>query len=76
MDLLKYVGVRSTNTPESFTIHKHLLKTFCDARVKKIESGTGIDWATAEALAIGTLLMQGWSLTIAFNLYFYFFFGN
>jgi len=59
LDLLKYVGVRTTNIPESFSIHQHLAKTFCDARVKKIESGTGIDWATAEALAIGSLLMQG-----------------
>lgn len=35
------------------------MKTFCEARTKKIESGENIDWATAEALAIGSLLLQG-----------------
>lgn len=30
-----------------------------DARLKKIEEGTNIDWSTAEAMAIGSLLMQG-----------------
>lgn len=59
VDLLKFIGVRSTCIPEDFNIHQHLVRTFCEARTKKIESGENIDWATAEALAIGSLLLQG-----------------
>ena len=32
---------------------------FLDNRRKTIETGEGIDWATAEALAFGTLLLEG-----------------
>lgn len=56
---LKYVGLKSVDIPENFNIHPHLKKTFCHARQTKLESGTSIDWATAEALAIGTLLSDG-----------------
>lgn len=40
-------------------IHPHLLKTHVSARLNKISTGTKIDWATAEALAMGSLLYQG-----------------
>jgi 2-oxoglutarate dehydrogenase complex dehydrogenase (E1) component-like enzyme len=40
-------------------IHPHLLKTHVNARLNKISTGTKIDWATAEALAMGSLLYQG-----------------
>lgn len=56
---LLFVGAKSVETPDSFNIHPHLKKTHVEARIKKLVSGTGIDWATAEALAIGSLLYQG-----------------
>lgn len=59
LDGLLFVGARSVETPDSFNIHPHLKKTHVEARIKKLVSGTGIDWATAEALAIGSLLYQG-----------------
>ena len=31
-------------------------------RKKKVESGTGIDWGTAESLAVGSLLYQGFNV--------------
>jgi 2-oxoglutarate dehydrogenase complex dehydrogenase (E1) component-like enzyme len=40
-------------------IHPHLLKTHVSGRLNKMSIGTNIDWATAEALAIGSLLYQG-----------------
>lgn len=55
-----FVGAKSVETPDSFSIHPHLKKTHVEARVKKLMSGAGIDWATAEALAIGSLLYQGY----------------
>ncbi|KAL3083084.1 hypothetical protein niasHS_010886 [Heterodera schachtii] len=58
MDLLRQIGVSSVAIPEGFNVHPHLKKTHIDARRRKIEQGQ-IDWSTAEALAIGTALLQG-----------------
>jgi 2-oxoglutarate dehydrogenase E1 component len=44
--------------PEGFNIHK-TVKRFMDNRLAAIESGEGLDWATGEALAFGTLVDQG-----------------
>ena len=44
--------------PEGFHVHR-TIQRFLDARAKAIESGRGIDWATAEALAFGSLLSNG-----------------
>lgn len=40
-------------------INEHLQKMHVDARLKKMEMGTNIDWSTAEALAFGSILLQG-----------------
>ena len=45
-----------TAVPEDFTIHPKLAKQF-EARTKMYESGE-VDWATAEALAIGSLVLE------------------
>ncbi|KAK0410283.1 hypothetical protein QR680_005042 [Steinernema hermaphroditum] len=58
-EFLRYIGAASVQTPETFNVHPHLAKTHCDARVAKMEKGEGIDWATAEALAFGSILLQG-----------------
>lgn len=47
------------------TIHPHLLKTFVKNRLAKLESGQKIDWATAEAMAIGSLMYQGHNVRIS-----------
>jgi len=44
--------------PPEFEIHSHLKKHHVENRLKKLEAGSGIDWGTAEALAIGSLLYQ------------------
>ncbi|KPI87352.1 putative 2-oxoglutarate dehydrogenase E1 component [Leptomonas seymouri] len=44
--------------PPDFQVHPKL-KTLLDRRVESIETGTGIDWGTAEALAFGSLLLEG-----------------
>ena len=58
MDILKQVGMAATAIPESFTPHR-VVKRVYDARRKMIETGEGLDWAMAEALAFGTLLNEG-----------------
>ncbi len=58
MALLKEVGLAISARPEGITIHRKL-ERFLDRRRHMIETGEGIDWATAEALAFGTLLVEG-----------------
>jgi 2-oxoglutarate dehydrogenase E1 component len=55
---LRTMGAQITKVPERFNLHKTIAR-FLDTRRKMIDSGEGIDWATAEALAFGTLLDEG-----------------
>jgi len=56
--LLRDIGTNITKVPQDFNVHK-TIQRFLDHRAKTIETGEGIDWATAEALAFGTLLKEG-----------------
>ncbi len=55
---LTEIGQRITTVPDSFHLHKTIGR-FLDNRRKMIETGEGIDWATGEALAFGSLLDEG-----------------
>lgn len=55
---LQEVGTQICKIPDSFKIHKQLEKIL-KARLKTVTNGKGIDWGTAEALAFGTLLLEG-----------------
>jgi 2-oxoglutarate dehydrogenase E1 component len=44
--------------PEGFRVHR-TIQRFLDNRRKAIETGEGIDWSTAEALAFCSLLLEG-----------------
>ncbi|KAJ8724298.1 hypothetical protein PYW08_015772 [Mythimna loreyi] len=57
--LLKVVGNASVSIPDGFNVHPHLAKTHVRNRLAKLTEGKDIDWATAEALAFGSLLMEG-----------------
>ncbi|XP_065339741.1 probable 2-oxoglutarate dehydrogenase E1 component DHKTD1 homolog, mitochondrial [Cloeon dipterum] len=63
-NLLKFVGHKSVSFPQDFEIHPHLLKTFVQGRLRKIQEENQIDWATAEALAVGSLLYEGYDVRI------------
>jgi 2-oxoglutarate dehydrogenase E1 component len=52
---LRALAKRLHAVPEGFTIHR-TLKRVIDARDKAIESGQGLDWATAEELAFASLI--------------------
>ncbi|CAM9192574.1 unnamed protein product [Ascophyllum nodosum] len=58
IEVLRSIGSKMTSPPSGFTLHPMLTKIY-DARKKAITEGEGIDWATAEALAFGTLLTEG-----------------
>jgi 2-oxoglutarate dehydrogenase E1 component len=55
---LKEIGRKITGIPEGFHLHR-TLNRFVDHRRKSIETGEGIDWATAEALSFCSLLIEG-----------------
>ena len=48
---------RSPRRRPGFNVHR-TIQRFLDNRRKAVETGQGIDWATAEALAFGTLLLD------------------
>src|SRR5580700_10753476 len=58
LKLLKEIGGRITTVPANFHVHRTIAR-FLEARRKAIEQGAGIDWATAEALAFCSLLLDG-----------------
>jgi len=58
MKTLKEIGRKLTEVPAGFEVHRTIGR-FLDNRRKAIETGEGIDWATAEALAFGSILMEG-----------------
>ena len=55
---LKHIGDVIGSVPEEFSVHKNLSRILSN-RKKVVDEGTGIDWSTAEALAFGSLLMEG-----------------
>ncbi|MDB5690920.1 MAG: sucA [Sphingomonas bacterium] len=53
-----------TTPPEDLTIHKTLARIL-EAKKGMFASGQGLDWATAEALAFGTLLQDGYGVRLS-----------
>lgn len=45
-------------------VHPQVNKSFVSARLKKVTEGS-IDWATAEAMAIGSLMYQGFNVRLS-----------
>ena len=64
METLKEVGAALTKLPENYNAHRTILRIL-DAKKKMIDTGEGVDWATAEALAFGTLLVDGYPVRLA-----------
>ena len=58
------IGKKISSIPVDFNIHKTLKKIF-DLRLKSIKDGKLIDWSTAESLAFGTLLTEGFSVRLS-----------
>lgn len=56
--LLKEIGLKLTETPSDFNLNTKIARQM-EAKREMMNTGAGIDWATAEALAFGTLLKEG-----------------
>jgi 2-oxoglutarate dehydrogenase E1 component len=55
---LTEVGAALSRPPADFDLNPKILRQL-EAKKAAIDSGTGIDWATGEALAFGSLLLEG-----------------
>jgi 2-oxoglutarate dehydrogenase E1 component len=55
---LKQVGLALSRVPAGFDVHPRIARQL-EAKRAMLESGGGIDWATGEALAFGSLLQEG-----------------
>jgi 2-oxoglutarate dehydrogenase E1 component len=58
LDTLRAVGAALTSLPEDFHPNRKIARQL-EQKKEAIETGEGVDWATAEALAFGTLLAEG-----------------
>ncbi|KAL1500758.1 hypothetical protein ABEB36_006204 [Hypothenemus hampei] len=65
VDLMTFVGEKSVKYPDNFNVHSTILRGHVKNRLAKVSEGLNIDWSTAEALAIGSLLFQGHNVRIS-----------
>jgi 2-oxoglutarate dehydrogenase E1 component len=63
-DRLRDIGMKLTAVPEGVDVHR-TVKRVVEARRAAIETGEGIDWATAEHLAFGSLLDEGFPVRLS-----------
>ena len=62
--VLRQIGEGLTRYPESFNLHP-TLKRVIARRKTAMETGEGLDWAAAEALAFGSLLLEGFPVRLS-----------
>jgi len=55
---LRDVGMALATVPANFDLNPKIARQL-DAKRQMVESGQGVDWSTAEALAFGSLLLEG-----------------
>ena len=58
------IGKKISSLPENFNVHKTLKKIF-DLRYQIFDKNKLLDWSTAENLAFGTLLTEGFSVRLS-----------
>ena len=64
IDTLTEIGAALTDYPKAFNIHKTLGRILKQKK-KTLDAGEGIDWATAEALAFGSLIQDGFGVRLS-----------
>ncbi|MGZ6007632.1 MAG: 2-oxoglutarate dehydrogenase E1 component, partial [Rhizomicrobium sp.] len=57
LDVVHEVGRALSHVPDGFNLHKTIARQL-EAKAAMFSSGEGFDWATAEALAFGTLMLE------------------
>ncbi len=64
MEMLEEVGGALSRLPAEFKAHRTVARLL-ETKQKMIEAGEGIDWATAEALAFGSLMLEGYKVRLS-----------
>ncbi|WP_062762363.1 2-oxoglutarate dehydrogenase E1 component [Falsirhodobacter sp. alg1] len=63
-ELMTEIGNALTKVPEGFEVHKTVARLL-EAKKKMFETGKGFDWATGEALAFGSLTVDGYPVRLS-----------
>jgi len=63
-EIFDAIGAALTTTPEGFATHK-TIDRLLEAKKQMFDTGTGFDWATAEALAFGSLVLEGYPVRLS-----------
>jgi 2-oxoglutarate dehydrogenase E1 component len=63
-EALLEVGHALSTIPDGFNAHKTIVRQMQN-KARMFETGEGIDWATAEALAFGTLMKEGYPVRLS-----------
>ncbi len=63
-EVIEQIGQALCRVPDGFNLHP-TLKRFVENRKKVFASGAGCDWAVAEALAFGSLLLEGYPVRLS-----------
>ena len=61
---LQEIGKALVRVPEGFTVHK-TLERLIETRAQMFKTGEGFDWATAESIAFGSLLLEGFPVRLS-----------
>ncbi|MDP6706358.1 MAG: 2-oxoglutarate dehydrogenase E1 component [Alphaproteobacteria bacterium] len=64
LEVLREIGQGITQVPESYKLHRTVRRLIENKR-RVLESGEDLDWATAEALAFGSLLREGFPVRLS-----------
>ena len=64
VDQLQKIGKALSTLPDSVKAHR-TVQRLMEAKGKMVESGEGFDWATAEAMAFGSLLAEGYPVRLS-----------
>ena len=64
IEKLRDIGLKLTKIPKTFKVHKTMQRVL-EQRRKMVEDGAGLDWAMAEQLAFGTLLLEGFPVRLS-----------
>ena len=63
-DMAKKLEKALTTYPEGFNVNRKIARQL-EAKAKMFETGEGFDWATAEAMAFGSLCLEGFPVRLS-----------
>jgi len=65
MDSIHQIIKHSVDIPSGFHVHQRLERYHIQSRLKQLEGEATVDWSTAETLAFGSLLQEGYNVRLS-----------